>query len=77
MSQRSVAMKGITRSTFRRMVPSRTSSPATMLVTRIRIASAARAASGRTSRRFALSSSVRSNHWVAAVYAVFSRNETR
>ena len=43
-----------------------------MLVARTRIASVARNASGRVSRRLALSSRVRSSHWVAAVWAALA-----
>ncbi len=46
-----------------------------MLVARIRIASVARNASGSVSRRLALSSSVRSSHCVAAVWAAFGASE--
>src|SRR5438034_3104010 len=46
---------------------SRTSMPAATLVASTRIASVARNASGSTRRRLALSSSVRSSHWPAAV----------
>ena len=41
------------------------------------MASAARNASGSTRRRLALSSSVRSSHWLAAVWAVFCCREMR
>ena len=75
MSQRSVAMNGICSATCRRITSSRTSSPAAMFVASTRMASAPRNASGSVSRRLALSSSVRSSHWLAAVCAPLAWSE--
>ncbi len=71
ISRRSVARNGRCAATCRAITASRTSMPAATLVASTRIASAARNASGRTSRRLALSSSVRSSHCSAAVCQAF------
>src|SRR5213593_4133376 len=71
ISKRSVARNGSWTATCRAMTASRTSSPAATLVASTKIASLARNASGMTRRRFALSSSVRSSHWAAAVCQAF------
>src|SRR3989442_7358314 len=71
ISRRSVASRGSCAATWRAITGSRTSSPAGTLVASTRNASLARNASGSTRRRFALSSSVRSSHWAAAVCQAF------
>src|SRR5437763_7306277 len=71
INRRSVARNGIWAATCRAITASRTSNPAATLVASTRIASLARNASGMTSRRLALSSSVRSSHCAAAVCQAF------
>ena len=68
----SVAMNGISSFRCRRITPGYTRPPEIRLRHSVRIASAARNASGRAMRRLAESSSVRSIHCVAAVHAGFS-----
>ncbi len=70
----SVAMKGSSAIRFFRTVASCTTSPPATLCMRSSAPSRARNASGRDSRRFDESSSVRSSHCVAAVsYALPTR----
>ena len=68
----SVAMKGSSFITRARMTFSYTTSPSHTFIMMLRMASMPRNASLTAMRRLALSSSVRSNHWVAAVMAVLS-----
>ena len=68
----SVARKGSCSIRFFSITAGYTVSPSVTFSMRSRIPSTARKPSGREMRRLALSSSVRSSHWAAAVMGAFS-----
>ena len=72
----SVAMKGSSRRRSRSMTAVLTTRPSTTLTTSDRMASTAKKPSATLMRLLALSSSVRSNHWVEAVMAGLSASAT-
>mmetsp|Transcript_9866 Transcript_9866/g.24302 ORF Transcript_9866/g.24302 Transcript_9866/m.24302 type:complete len:201 (+) Transcript_9866:293-895(+) len=71
----SVAMNGSASITRLLMTWGQTTTPEMTFVTMSRMESTARKDSGRTIRRLAESSRVRSNHWVACVWAVLATRE--
>eukprot|EP01139_Manchomonas_bermudensis_P010712 Amastigsp_a340965_83.p2 type:complete len:238 gc:universal Amastigsp_a340965_83:312-1025(+) len=71
----SVAMKGSSAAACFRITCGQTWMPSMTLRASCRATSVARNASGRTTRRFAESSSERSSHWLAAVCAALSASE--